>query len=566
MFHYISAITNTKGDALIGYYVAAIDTSSNVVVPIYADESGTPVEVVSGIANKAKIDADGNASFYVAPGTYHLDLFAPDGMTAKKRVRNLPMTLGASFLNGTDNPGAGVGSNGDFYIKTGDSPTLFGPKSGGAWPAGVPLVGSGGGGGGGNGDYKLTDFRQGGDADWGVTLNRALAALYAEQVNSSGTYRGMPRLRIPAGRYEMGSAPIVIRGTALIEGEGPAGLAGGYGTVLNWAAGSTGFVLPRFNTTTGHAIVANTFGADGTILRGLRLTADGSYALGAAEKHAIEMHCRAVIEDCSMFDWRGDGINILATAGAGAGGNEGNANCFEVRRCFMAFCRNGLFTAGADANAGLVELVDASSNRLWGISEGSFLGNTYVACHTAGNLLGAYGGAPGNGTNTSVFDGCYSEGGQNPSQFGPLVEHSGQHGAGIDPANPGIYRGGNTAGQAVLRTRLGAAFISTDSAGYYNFISATGANNLIWGTADARVATLASAANFGLVYNLDNGGIHRFAVSDAAALDIDSTGLSMAAGKGLSMAGQTTKGLLTMTQAAYDALGTKDPNTFYFIS
>ena len=47
---------------------------------------------------------------------------------------------GRTILNGTIDPDVGTGVNGDFYINTATS-TIFGPKAGGVWPAGVPLIG-----------------------------------------------------------------------------------------------------------------------------------------------------------------------------------------------------------------------------------------------------------------------------------------------------------------------------------------------------------------------------------------------------------------------------------------
>ena len=47
---------------------------------------------------------------------------------------------GKSVLNGTSNPTASLGANGDFYINTATN-TLFGPKTAGTWPSGVSLVG-----------------------------------------------------------------------------------------------------------------------------------------------------------------------------------------------------------------------------------------------------------------------------------------------------------------------------------------------------------------------------------------------------------------------------------------
>lgn len=93
MYHYYNAITNTRGDSLPGYFVRAVNVSDNSVAPIFSDDSGTPVSVVSGVVNMALTDTDGNVSFYVASGNYHVDIYAGDQTTFIKRVPNVPMTL-----------------------------------------------------------------------------------------------------------------------------------------------------------------------------------------------------------------------------------------------------------------------------------------------------------------------------------------------------------------------------------------------------------------------------------------------------------------------------------------
>lgn len=47
---------------------------------------------------------------------------------------------GRTILSGTIDPAVEIGSNGDHYINT-VSHVIFGPKAGGVWPAGIPLVG-----------------------------------------------------------------------------------------------------------------------------------------------------------------------------------------------------------------------------------------------------------------------------------------------------------------------------------------------------------------------------------------------------------------------------------------
>jgi hypothetical protein len=100
--HYFESITNTSGDSLIGYYARVINPSSLAVVPLSADNSGTPISVVSGIVNMAITDAYGNLSFYVEPGTYHLDIYAPNGTTFVFRVENIAMN---STKGDTGGPG-----------------------------------------------------------------------------------------------------------------------------------------------------------------------------------------------------------------------------------------------------------------------------------------------------------------------------------------------------------------------------------------------------------------------------------------------------------------------------
>jgi hypothetical protein len=117
MYHFVEAITNTKGDALIGYFVKAVDSSGNVA-SIYADESSTPIISVSGVANAAKVDSDGNASFYVAGGTYHLDIYATDSTTFVRRISNIPMvdfTVAAGKVSSRATLAGFVAANGDAY-------------------------------------------------------------------------------------------------------------------------------------------------------------------------------------------------------------------------------------------------------------------------------------------------------------------------------------------------------------------------------------------------------------------------------------------------------------------
>jgi hypothetical protein len=107
MFHFFEAITNKKGDALPGYFVTVTDSIGDSV-DIYADNSATPISSVSGIANAAKVDDNGNASFYVAPGTYNLNIFAEDASTLYLSVSDIPMENGPQGIQGIQGPAGDV--------------------------------------------------------------------------------------------------------------------------------------------------------------------------------------------------------------------------------------------------------------------------------------------------------------------------------------------------------------------------------------------------------------------------------------------------------------------------
>jgi hypothetical protein len=96
---------------------------------------------------KTETDPTGGTN-YTITGTSQL-LSTPYALYAKTSGSSTPGPAGTNgvdgktVLNGTSNPTAAIGANGDFFINT-SSNTLFGPKAAGAWPTGVSLVGPAG--------------------------------------------------------------------------------------------------------------------------------------------------------------------------------------------------------------------------------------------------------------------------------------------------------------------------------------------------------------------------------------------------------------------------------------
>ena len=73
-------------------------------------------------------------------------LTGPQGPTGAQGIQGPAGTNGLdgkTVLNGSSDPVAGTGVNGDFYINT-TSNTIFGPKTAGTWTSGVSLVGPAG--------------------------------------------------------------------------------------------------------------------------------------------------------------------------------------------------------------------------------------------------------------------------------------------------------------------------------------------------------------------------------------------------------------------------------------
>lgn len=328
-----------------------------------------------------------------------------------------------------------------------------------------------------NGKVNVKWFGAKGDdvTNDGAAFVAALAFLNA--TSSAGGYsNGNVGLYIPAGHYYLGTTTLDVRTTITIEGEG-VGEAGGDGTRLKWDAGATGVIVQEARTVgaTGTQAQDNTKSGAASIIRNLRLI--GAYnGSNDADYHGVELRARASIRDCCIDSFQGNGIHIAADSLGNGSVPVGNANNFEIYKVILLGNRNGIYTQGGDANAGVITGADCMYNRQWGVSENSFLGNTYVACHAATNTSGPYQTTNPNGRN--VFIGCYSESDQPPSGFvSPTVVIGGLHGAGVS-GNGSYIRSvlGNTtidslaapsAGVDNLTVNLGQAFQNGASAIMY---------------------------------------------------------------------------------------------------
>lgn len=79
MFHWFGVVQNTRGDALPGWQVG-LTTVAGEPVSIFADENSTAIVTVSGVANRAVADENGNYDFFVPNGNYTLDFYNAAGL------------------------------------------------------------------------------------------------------------------------------------------------------------------------------------------------------------------------------------------------------------------------------------------------------------------------------------------------------------------------------------------------------------------------------------------------------------------------------------------------------
>lgn len=107
MFHYVNDVHNSQGQALPGYFVRLSDMATGAAIPLYSDASSTPIVSASGLANAAKVDSDGQVSFFVAEGTYNLDLYSTNGTTLRKRIPSVPFGDQGQPVISADLPFAG---------------------------------------------------------------------------------------------------------------------------------------------------------------------------------------------------------------------------------------------------------------------------------------------------------------------------------------------------------------------------------------------------------------------------------------------------------------------------
>lgn len=301
------------------------------------------------------------------------------------------------------------------------------------------------------------------------TLSAFNAAIASIPNNaSSSPYSGGGTILVPEGIYYLSgqlniSKQIILRGVTTPDGNAWSG------SVLKFATGTTGIRIYDYRT--------SPVGTDagGTTIENLVIRTTRNSAASEPGYHGIHSDTRCTIRNCVVVLFGENGINIVATAGGSPNGNANNWRIDNVRSAENG--SNGLYIDGADVNAGVAVRLDCSSNLGWGIFDSSFLGNTYVACHTASNTSGGY--KTDNANGRTVLVGCYSETGQPASSVVyPTLVLGGLHGPG--------FTAGSTAAQFVDGILLASpksasspsiTFVGDPTSGFYAQGTGTGQFN-----------------------------------------------------------------------------------------
>lgn len=141
----------------------------------------------------------------------------------------------------------------------------------------------------------------------------------------------------------------------------------------------------------------------------LRFSGRREVAQGAVGLH---VDARVSVSEVEVSSFPSDGVRMVSNA-PGSPPTNCNISYFEHVRS-LSNGGSGWRLAGADSNASMFVMCDATSNDGWGVDDGAFLGNWYLGIHTAGNKLGSFRATDPNQRGLWVV---YSEGGQPPGSI-----------------------------------------------------------------------------------------------------------------------------------------------------
>jgi hypothetical protein len=212
-----------------------------------------------------------------------------------------------------------------------------------------------------------------------------------------------------------------------------------YNGTTFWSPVSTAFVRIEYN---GGDTPAS---GRGTLIERMRF-GPATAAAFSADTPGILIRARCTMRNVNVTTAPGHGIAVIASTGESP---ATNANLVELVNCRAdANKGHGFYFEGADGNAFLALICDAASNLMDGFRDASFLGGSFVGCHSEAN--GGRSFAIGVQDETgdvlevnsrSRATSCYVEGGQGAVLLGPRAKWDGPYPPdAFDAASTGAYK------------------------------------------------------------------------------------------------------------------------------
>jgi hypothetical protein len=308
-------------------------------------------------------------------------------------------------------------------------------------------------------------------------INQAMIAA----TQGSGIYITNPAVYFPLGTYYV-SGTIVIKNKVKLYGDNS-----GYGYSLNptikFPAGVTGIYIRPYQVVGGGTQSTGL----GSIISGLELLGISSGSTDQYGSHGILVNATAYIDNCQIFNFKGNGISVIADVTSTTLYTLGNANGWSIKDCSIGGNYNGVYVTGGDSNAGIGSGVNIVGSTNIGIWDNSFLGNTWIACQVDSSPTNCYKAIGGN--TRSIFLGCYAESGNGVSLVtSPSIMIGGLQGSGVNgnymSANLGFTLSSNLTGPKFTfdgdGSGVGVQFNDTTAVYPWTFAKTTGRWGYQW--------------------------------------------------------------------------------------
>jgi hypothetical protein len=168
--------------------------------------------------------------------------------------------------------------------------------------------------------------------------------------------------------------------------------------------------------------------------------------------HGIHSSATVRLNRVNVQGFGEDGVRIFAynpnKGSIGVNRGTGQADCWCITDSVIRSNKgNGLYVQGADANAGVAQMILGGNNGLWDFVDASDLGNTYVGMQSDGSGLGSF-----KNFAKSTLVGCYNE--SKATALDPEAILVGGPNLNLAFQSPALFIGGDGSGAAAMVTEI----------------------------------------------------------------------------------------------------------------